>query len=224
VVSENRVSALPAGLSPRTAALVGCAAATGFGAIVNTANVQPGQDVVVFGAGGIGLCAVAAAAARRANRIAAVDIRPQRLEIARRLGATHPIDASNNNPLTVLKELCPGGWDVAIEATGQPAVMQSALTSVRPRGGCAVVIGNARFGESLTLDPREFNQGKRLLGTWGGDTIPDRDFPLYCDWIARGITPVDLLIDRVYPLQQINDALNDLHAGRCTRPLIDMSL
>jgi S-(hydroxymethyl)glutathione dehydrogenase / alcohol dehydrogenase len=224
VVSENRVSLLPTGVSHRAAALIGCAVATGFGAVVNTAGHQPGQSVVVFGVGGIGLCAVAAAAARGASRIAAVDQRLQRLEIARRLGATDVVDVSTSDPISALKTICPHGWDIAIEATGRPGVMQIALSAVRPRGGSAVVVGNARFGESLTVDPMEFNLGKRLLGTWGGDTNPDRDFPKYCEWIATGMTAVELLLDGEYGLAQTTLALEDLHAGRCTRPLINMKL
>jgi len=191
--------------------------------VVNTAAVRPGQTVVVFGVGGIGLCAVAAAASRGARPIAADDQRTQRLEIAQQLGATDLINAATSDPLSVLKEICPGGWDVAVEATGIPSVMQNALSIVRPRGGTAVVIGNAKFGESLRLEPREFNLGKRLLGTWGGDTVPDRDFPQYCDWIATGLTKVELLLDREYSLAQTTAALEDLHSGRCTRPLINMN-
>lgn len=224
VVSENRVSLLPAALGLRPAALVGCAVATGFGAVLHAAKVERHQSVVVFGVGGIGLCAVAAAAAQGANPIAAVDQRISRLEIATQLGATDMVDASKGEALSQLKQRCPGGWDVAIEATGQPQIMQLALAIVRPRGGRAVVIGNARFGESLLLDPREFNQGKQLLGTWGGDTEPDRDFPVYCDWIARRVAPVELLLDREYQLAQVNEALADLHHGRCTRPLINFNL
>jgi S-(hydroxymethyl)glutathione dehydrogenase/alcohol dehydrogenase len=224
VVSENRVSLVPAGFPPRAAALVGCAVATGFGAIVNTAQVQRGQSVVVFGVGGIGLCAVAAAAANGATPIVAVDTRNQRLQVAGQLGATQLIDASTDDPLETLPQLCPRGFDVAIEATGQPGVMRTALAVVRARGGTAVVVGNAKFGESLNLDPREFNQGKRLLGTWGGDTAPDRDFAKYCDWIASGIAPVERLLDREYSLIEIGAALADLHAGHCTRPLINMQL
>ena len=224
VISENRASRLPAGMPRRAAALVGCAAATGFGSILNTAQVELGESVVIFGVGGIGLCALSAAAATGANPIAAVDTRSQRLEVAQQLGATHIIDASVGDTLSALRAICSGGWNVAIEATGQPRVMEMSLAAVRARGGRAVVVGNAKFGVSLTLDPREFNQGKRLLGTWGGDTVPDRDFPKYCDWIASGKTPVESILDREYALPDINAALEDLHAGRCTRPLINMNL
>jgi S-(hydroxymethyl)glutathione dehydrogenase/alcohol dehydrogenase len=191
--------------------------------VINTANLQPGQNIVVFGAGGIGLCSVAVAAVLRANQIAAIDLRPERLELARRLGATHTIDASAGDVLQTLRQLCPGGWDAAIEATGQPPVMQTALAAVRPRGGSAIVVGNAKFGETLTIDPREFNQGKRLLGTWGGDTSPDRDFPKYCEWIASGTAAVEQVLDREYGLANVTEALHDLHAGRCTRPVINLN-
>ena len=101
--------------------------------------------------------------------------------------------------------------------------MKQALASVRSQGGVAVVIGNARFGETVELDPRQFNMGKRLLGTWGGDNWPDRDYPRYCKLLAAGKMRIDGMLARTYALTDINAALLDLERGEVARPLIDMA-
>ena len=100
--------------------------------------------------------------------------------------------------------------------------MRQSLDCVRPQGGTAVVVGNARHGQSLEIDPRELNQGKRLLGTWGGDSIPDRDYPRYGKLIAAGKLNLEPLLGRTYGLLDVNAALEDLEHGRCARPLIDI--
>ena len=222
VVSENRLTALPDSISFRDAALLGCAVPTGIGAVWNTARVQPGQGVAVFGTGGIGLCALAAAAITGADPLIAVDINPARLEIARQLGATAIINATESDPVDHIQALVAGGLDVAIEASGIPAVMRQALLSVRSRGGTVVVIGNARFGQRLEIDPAQLNQGKRLLGTWGGDNEPDRDFPKYCELLVAGRLNLSPLLAKTYTLETINDALEDLQFGRVPRPLVAM--
>lgn len=244
VVSENRVTVVPelrqvAGavgettddllmeryeISDREAALLGCAVATGFGAVLNTVAPTAGQSGVVFGVGGIGLCAVAAAVACGVSPLIAVDLDDTRLDAARQMGATQTINAAVTSPLEGIRQRFPAGVDFAIEASGRPEVMRWALAAVRGPGGTAVLIGNARHGERLELDPREFNLGKRLLGTWGGDTQPDWDFPRYCRMLAGGEVDLAPLLARTYPLSQINAALDDLEAHRVIRPLIDMSL
>lgn len=227
VVSENRVTVIPTDfdLNLRAAALLGCAVPTGVGAVFNTAGVRPGQSVAIFGTGGIGLFSVAAAALSGAYPILAVDISQARLDSAYDMGATHCIDASAKNPLDAIRQVSPGGIDVAIEASGRPEVMRQALSAVRSQGGTAVVVGNAPFGEHIELDPRELNQGKRLLGTWGGDNLPDRDFPRYCRLIDAGCFQVyPLLTSPPYRLEDVNQAMADLETRQVARPLIDMHL
>ena len=224
VVSENRVTAIPREVPLPVAALLGCAIPTGFGAILNTAGVRAGQSVAVLGVGGIGLCAVMAAAVSGADPVVAVDVEPRRLELAGQLGATHVIDSCREEPLAALRRLVPGGLDVAIEACGKPDVMLLALAAVRSQGGKAVVVGNAPFGERLQLDPGELNQGKQLLGTWGGDNDPPRDFPRYSRLLLSGRVQVGSLLNREYRLQDINTALEDLNARRAIRPLVNMEL
>jgi S-(hydroxymethyl)glutathione dehydrogenase/alcohol dehydrogenase len=224
VVSENRATKAPAELNPYDAALLGCAFATGYGAVVHTGGIMPHESVAVLGAGGVGLCAIAGAVHRGAELIIAIDVRPDRLAAARGLGATHLVNASEGDVLNRVKEIVPRGVDAAIEATGRPAVMRQALAMVRPRGGRAVIAGNARFGESLEIDPRELNQGKRLLGSWGGDNDPDADFPEYARLLAGERIDLAPLRSSPYRLQDVNQALDDLESSRVIRPLIEMRL
>ena len=223
VVSENRVTLLDQHVPLRLAWLIGCAGATGAGAVWNTARVQAGQTLAVFGTGGVGLCAIAAGAIAQASHVIAVDVNPARLQLAKELGATSVIDAANVNPVEQICDQIPGGLDYAIEASGRPDVMRQALASVRARGGKAVVIGNARFGESFEIDPRQLNQGKTLAGTWGGDCVPDRDFPKMTRLLADGTLPLDKLLGREYSLLEVNAALADLEDGTVARPVLNLS-
>ena len=222
VVSENRATRLPAGLALRHAALLGCAVPTGFGAVFHAAGARPGQSLAVFGVGGVGSCAVAAAALLGCDPLVAADVDPGKLARAALLGATHRLPWGEGAACDALRALCPAGLDLAIEASGAPEAMRAALACVRPRGGTAVVVGNARAGEHLELDPRELNQGKRLVGTWGGDSDPDRDFPRYARLLLRGRPDPERLLSPPYRLEEVNRALDDLAAGRALRPLLEL--
>ncbi len=224
IVSENRLTPFNSAISLQDAALIGCALPTGMGAVINTASVRPGQSVIIFGCGGIGLCAVAAASLSGCYPVVAVDINKSKLDAAEKMGATKTILSLNVNIDEEIRNLFPLGVDYAIEATGRSEIMVSALASVKNQGGIAVVIGNAPHGHTITIDPHMLNQGKQLRGTWGGDNVPDRDFPRYCQLIAAGKINTAILINRIYSLSEINEALEDLSAGKTIRPLIDMSL
>ncbi len=223
MVSENRLTRLDPEVPLAQAAALGCALPTGLGAVLNVARAEAGQSVVVFGTGGIGLAAVAAAAVAGCYPIVGVDLLPAKLDLARRMGATHTVAAGGPGVIDEVLGVCRGGADIAIEASGRPAVMQQALAAVRPQGGTAVIVGNAHHGESLVIDPRELNQGKRLLGTWGGDSRPDRDYPRYARLMAAGRLDVSPLFSNSYGLTAINAALDDLEGGRVARPLIDLA-
>jgi S-(hydroxymethyl)glutathione dehydrogenase/alcohol dehydrogenase len=224
VISENRVTRIPSGLNLLDVPYLGCAVATGLGAVFNTAAVSPGQSLAVFGVGGIGLCAVAGAVIAGCYPVIAIDRHQQRLEIARTMGASVIINTAEGDPLPRIAEHCPRGLDFAIEASGNTSVMLNSLMAVRSQGGVAVVVGNAKAGETIALDPKLLNMGKQLRGTWGGDTNPDRDFPRYAALLASGKLNLAPLQSHTYALGDINQALDDLEAGIVARPLIDMSL
>lgn len=167
VISENRLTVIPNDISMEAAALIGCAVPTGMGAVLNTAQPRPGQSIAIFGTGGIGLCAVAGAAISGCVPIIAVDINPEKLKVAKKMGATHCICSKTGNLVEEIMKICPGGIDFAIEATGIPDVMNQALTSVHAQGGVAVVIGNANFKDKLVIDPRQAEYGKTTAGNLG---------------------------------------------------------
>jgi S-(hydroxymethyl)glutathione dehydrogenase/alcohol dehydrogenase len=220
VISENRLTVLPDNLPAREATLIGCAVPTGVGVVCNTMRPRAGQGLAVFGAGGIGLCAVAAARLVGCWPIVAVDINDAKLKLATQLGATHTVNASSTDPVEAIRQLCPGGIDFSVECAGRPPVMRQALACVRNQGGTTVIVGNAPTGDQLEIDPKELNHGKSLLGTWGGDNDPDRDYPRYCKLMAAGKLDLSALLTREYKLEQINQALDDLEQGSAFRPLI----
>jgi S-(hydroxymethyl)glutathione dehydrogenase / alcohol dehydrogenase len=224
VVSENRLTLLPPDLPMEVAVLLGCAAPTGMGAVYNVLKVQPGDAVAVFGTGGIGLNALMAAALAGAMPVIGVDPNPTRRALAKIYGATHVLDPSAGDVIAEIKKIVPQGVDLSVESSGVPAVMEQAINSTRQQGGRAVVVGNAKHGAVLTLNPGVFNQGKSLLGTWGGDSYPDRDYGRYGRLLASGRFPVRDLLSKPYSLAQADQALQDLAAGQVGRPLIDMSL
>ncbi len=224
LVSEDRIIRLPDGLPMDLAVLLGCAAPTGMGAVVNVLKLASGSSVAVFGVGGIGVHACIAAAFAGCAPIVAIDPNARRRALAATFGATHLIDPEATDPVEAVRALVPGGVDAAIEATGNPLVMRQAIEGCRAPGGRAVIIGNARDGAVLSLSPALFNQGKSLLGTRGGNSRPERDFAFFAKLLAAGRFPVRRLLSAPYSLGQANQALQDLAAGRVGRPLIDMSL
>ena len=220
VVAENRVFPIPADMPLREAALLGCAIPTGAGIVFNTAVAREGSSLCIIGAGGIGLSALLAGVANRCAPIIVVDVLPEKLVKARELGAHHIIDASMDDPVETVLALNGGkGVDLAIEAAGRPASMEAAF-SVTRRGGLCVLAGNLAHGETIRIDPFELIAGKRLIGTWGGETKPDRDIPAYVRRFKDGSLPLGKLISREYPLTAINEALMDLRRGAVVRALV----
>lgn len=240
VVSENRLTPTPPNLSTTHAAMLGCALPTGFGAVLNTGQLTQGQTVAVFGCGGVGLSAVAAAAAAGASQVIAIDPVPAKRAVALALGATHTLDPAaapssfsstsstsrapatpdTTDILAALATLAPDGIDLAIEATGRTNVMAAALVAVKPRGGKAVVIGNARQGQLIQLDPKQLNLGKQLRGTWGGDTHPDRDIPRFASLLTNHNINLAPMLTQGYTLASINNALDDLENHAAVRPIV----
>lgn len=221
VTSENRLTVLPPNFPLRDAALFGCALPTGVGVVHNTLQAKSGQTIVVLGCGGIGLCVVLGAVMAGCSRIIAVDKLPSKTAVARQLGATDTYVGDGRDDLLALKEMLGGPADLAVDCTGRPEVMRLALALVKQQGGKAAIIGNAPHGETLVLDPREFNQGKHLLGSWGGDNVPARDFPRYFAYHQNRGFALAPLLEKLYPLSAVNQAVNDLANGSAVRPIID---
>ncbi len=220
VAQERVVLPMPRETPIDVTAIVGCAVMTGAGAIINTLKVRPGQSVVVFGAGGIGLCAISAAAIVDANPVVAVDLSDEKLAFARRFGATHGINAKNVDAVRTIKDLTGGGADYAIDAIGLPRTQEQILRSVRPgfsglnRGGTALLVGITPPDSKAILDTSLFVGNRSFTRTSGGDCKPDRDFPIFLRWFREGKLKLNELVTNRYKLEQINEAVDDLEHGR----------
>lgn len=221
VTCENRLTRIPDRMPLREAALLGCAIATGAGIVRNVAKVKPGSRVAVWGVGGVGLSAVIAAAMAQASVVIAVDQVETKLEKARQLGATHTVNVRSEDVLTAVREITQGeGLDYAIECAGKRQTMETAFQAVRTGGGVCILAGNLPFGEKIFLDPIDLIKGKRIIGTWGGETEPDRDIPLYADLYLEKRLKLQELITHEYRLEEINTALCELEDGTVGRALV----
>jgi len=223
IISENRLVAIPKEMPLREASLLGCAVPTGAGIVMNTTQVKADSSVAVFGVGGIGLSAVMASILMKANMIIAIDVFEHKLEQARQLGATHIVNACQQDPLATILEITGGrGVDYAIEAAGQCETMEAAFQIVRDKGGLCVIAGNLPQKQRISINPFDLIKGKRIIGTWGGETHPDRDIPLYVDLYLSGKLRLERLINHTCVLDDINQAFEDLSYGKVGRIIIDM--
>ena len=220
LAQERMVVQMPADVPTDATAIIGCAVMTGAGAIINTFKVRPGESVAVFGAGGIGLCAISAAAIADAYPIVVVDIIEDKLEFARGFGATHTIDARSVDAVQTIRDLTGGGVDYALDAIGLPQTQEQILRAVRPghsglnRGGTALLIGITPPNVKAVLDTSLFIGNRSFTRTSGGDCRPERDFPIFLRWYRAGKLKLDDLVTNRYKLDHINAAVDDLEHGR----------
>ncbi|MFJ5955344.1 alcohol dehydrogenase catalytic domain-containing protein [Paenarthrobacter sp. NPDC092416] len=199
------------------AAMFGCAALTGIGAVLNTAQVTEGQSVIVFGLGAVGLMAVMAAAQIPGTTVLAIDPLAEKKELGLRCGADYV--TTPDNAAALVATHTDGGADVAVEAVGNARVMEASL-GLLARGGALVSVGLPHPDQTITTQALQFaGTGKRLLGSYMGDSVPSRDIPLYLQMWRHGKLPVELLHTDTRPLTEINEALDSLADGKIVRRL-----
>ncbi len=201
-------------------AVVGCAVATGVGAVRNTAGVEEGANVAVIGCGGVGLSCIQGARIAKAGRILAVDVNPAKLEVAARLGATDVLDVSGGGAIERMREAVPDGLDYVFDAIGKIETTEQAIGALG-LGGAAVVVGLPPTGARAQFEPlvlAEANQ--RILGSNYGSVDPKRDIPWLVDLFMDGQIDLDSLISGRRPLREAAAALADLDAGRTLRTLL----
>jgi S-(hydroxymethyl)glutathione dehydrogenase/alcohol dehydrogenase len=194
---------------------------TGVGAVTNTAQVRPGSSVAIFGAGGIGLNAIQGSSLSGATKIIAVDTNPLKLDFAKKFGATHFINAADADPVEAIRELTGGrGADYTFEAIGNAKVMRQAYDSAR-RGGTIVIIGLTNSDAQLELPaqliPRE---EKKLLGSFYGSARQRVDMPRLIDLYRTGHLKLDELVTRTYPIDEVQQAFDDMEAGKNARGVL----
>lgn len=202
VVSENRVVKISGKVKPDVAAILGCAIPTGCGIIRRTLEVRQGSTLSVFGVGGVGGSAILGARMAGCKKIIAVDIGQEKLRFAKKLGATDAVDFRTRKvSSTILSE----GFDYAVEASGVKDVMETAFELLNDHGKLAIA-GNLKKGEKICIVPFDLIRGKKILGTWGGETRTDEDIPYYADQYLKGSLRIEKLITRKFKLEQINEA------------------
>ncbi|MBI3129745.1 MAG: zinc-binding dehydrogenase [Acidobacteria bacterium] len=223
IVSENRVTAVPASLDPRIAALFGCAVTTGLGTISNNARLRMGESLIVLGAGGVGLNMIQGAALTSAHPIVGVDLFDNRLELARVMGATHVLNGRTAHLAEALRGIVgSAGADVVIDNTGLPEMIQLGYELTKPRGR-TVLVGVPAKGHPIAIPSLPLHFGKVLTGSHGGETDPTEDIPRYLRLHEAGQLALAPLLTHTTPLARINEALDGLRsgaiAGRC---LVDL--
>jgi aryl-alcohol dehydrogenase len=203
----------------QTLAPLGCGVLTGVGTVWNVLRPRPGATLVVYGTGAVGLSSVMAAAQLPLGAVVAVDRVPERLALAREMGATHALDATADDIAARLAQITGGrGADAAVDTTGNPGVLRTAVDTLAVRGTCAVV-GAPPAGTEVSLDIQGLLTGKRLVGVTIGDTDPAVLIPRLIDLHRRGGLPVERLV-RFYPLDQLDAAAADMHEGRTIKPVV----
>ena len=201
---------------------IGCGVTTGIGAVINTAKVEPGANVVVFGLGGIGLNVIQGARMAGAEMIVGVDINPAREAIARKFGMTHFVDprAVGGDVVGHIVELTKGGADYSFECVGNTTLMRQALECTRRGWGKSVIIGVAGAGQEINTRPFQLVTGRTWMGTAFGGARGRTDVPKIVDWYMDGKINIDDLITHVLPFEKINEGFDLMHRGESIRSVV----
>ncbi len=202
--------------------LLGCGVTTGIGAVLNTAKVEPGSTVAVFGLGGIGLSVIQGAVMAKAGRIIAVDLNPAKWEIAQALGATDFVNpkAIGGSVTEYIKDMTKGGVDYSFECIGNVHVMREALECTRMGWGVSTIIGVAGAGQEISTRPFQLVTGRTWKGTAFGGVKGRTELPGYVDRYMRGDIQLDNMVTHTMPLEDINRAFDLMHHGESIRSVI----
>jgi S-(hydroxymethyl)glutathione dehydrogenase/alcohol dehydrogenase len=225
IASENRLTPVGRDVPSDVRALLGCAVTTGLGIVFHNAKLTPGQSIAVFGVGGVGLNVVQGADLVNAHPIVAIDTNADKLEYARKFGATHTINVEQVNVAEALKDLSGGrGFDAVVDTTGRNKVREVAYDATHPKTGVTVLCGVPFSADRLAIDSFPLHMGRRLIGSHGGDTVPEVDIPRYVELFRRGKLKLSELITNRFGLADINKAVELMIAGQaCGRCVIEMA-
>jgi len=219
LVHENALVKIAGDLPLDRAALIGCGVMTGIGAAINTARVAPGSTVAVFGAGGVGLSIIQGARLAGARMIIAVDKFKNKLELAKKFGATHTVDASAGDPVKEIRTLTGGGVDYSFEAIGLKAVAEQAYESIA-NGGVATIVGMVPLGQKVEVDGPSLLREKRIQGCFMGSNRFRIDMPRIIDFYRQGRIDLDNMITRRGKLEDVNEAFRAMKAGEVARTVL----
>lgn len=220
VVDQSQIVKIPGDMAKDVASLLSCGVITGVGAAVNAAGIRPGQDVVVIGAGGVGLNAIQGARIAGARRIVAVDMNPDKLDVAKEFGATDGELASDPKPWNAVKKLLGRGADVVLVTVGVAPVYDVAPRYIG-NGGKVIMVGMPHFDKSSTYSPLLVaDMGQSMIGSKMGDVVIKRDIPWMVDLYQQNRLKLDELISGRWTLEQINEAIADTKTGAARRNVI----
>ena len=223
VLPEIAVAKIRSDAPFKTSCYIGCGVTTGVGAVVNTAKVQVGDNIVVFGLGGIGLNVLQGAKMAGANKIIGVDINPDREEWGRRFGMTDFIDArgkSRDETIAAILTLTDGGADFTFDCTGNTEVMRTALEACHRGWGTSIIIGVAEAGKEIATRPFQLVTGRNWRGTAFGGAKGRTDVPKIVDWYMNGKIEIDPMITHVLTLEEINKGFELMHSGESIRSVV----
>jgi Zn-dependent alcohol dehydrogenase len=226
VVAESQAVKIRDEMPLTSACLIGCAVVTGAGAVLNRAKVQPGETVVVIGAGGIGQSVIQAARLSAAGRIVVIDANPGKEAVSRQFGATDFLDGSaltgDGELVAAVKDLgLPDGVDYAFECVGHPALIRNAI-DLLDWGGSCILLGVPKLGTEASFVVNTLYNDKSILGCRYGSTRPHHDIPMFVDFCLDGRFDLDSMVSQVYDLADINTALDDLHHGKLNRGVLSL--
>ncbi|OKH86341.1 NAD(P)-dependent alcohol dehydrogenase [Thalassospira sp. TSL5-1] len=198
-----------------------CGVQTGAGAVLNALKVGAGKSFAVFGTGSVGLSAVMAAKVADAKTIIAIDTNDKRLELARELGATHTINPGKTGTIDAIMATLEHGVNFALDTTGIPAVIRTAVESLAPRGTCGILGASGPDVEIVLNETHLMSAGRKLVGIVEGDSSPDTFIPFLIDLYLQGRFPFDKLVT-FYPFAKINQAVEDSATGTSVKPVVLM--
>lgn len=222
LIHEHACAVIPKEIPLTLASIIGCGVATGLGAVFNTARVEPGACVVVTGVGGVGLNSIQGARIAGASRIIAVDISAANLELARTLGATDVVNASEVDAVAAVRELTKGGADYVIETSGSAKVAETSFEMLG-EGAVLTLVGLPAHGTKIAFDMTRFIPSEMTVrGSHVGSLRPRIDLPRYCEMYLRGQLQLDSLVTQTYTLDEINTGFTRLAHGTKGRGVIVM--
>ena len=219
LLHENALVKIRDEIALDRAALIGCGVTTGVGAVLNTARIEPGSTVAVFGCGGVGISAIQGARLAGARRIIAVDQFEGKLAMAKRFGATDTIDASSANAVEEIVKMTDGGVDYSFEAVGLKKLAEQCFECIKP-GGTATIIGMIPMGQKVELDGPAFLTERKIQGSMMGGNRFRIDMPRYIDYYLQKRLNLDDMISRRIKLEQVNEAFHAMKSGEVARSVI----
>lgn len=223
IVSENRLTPIRNDVDMSSVALMGCAVTTGLGIVFNNASVLPGQSIVIFGIGGVGLNVLQGAILVNAYPIVAVDVNDTKIEMAKHFGATHAFNSASERDIKakLLEISGPHGYDVSVDIVGASSVRVLAY-DVTKKTGKTIFAGVPHHQDPVSLHTYPIHMGRQVIGSSGGDTDPQVDIPRYVDLYARNKLNLDDQVTHHFELEKINEAISIVQSGHGGRVVLDL--